>query len=93
MELLNEIEVSNLLDIPVDRLNVWAKNGKLTPTQLNGVKKYDKNLLSFKFDIAEKIFNSKWDKFIQTKPNRNYTSIELFCRSRWNGFGNGKSRN
>lgn len=79
MELLNEIEVSNLLDIPIGRLNVWAKNGKLTPTKLNDAKKYDKNLLSLKFDIAEKVFNSKWDTFVQIKPNRNYTSIELFA--------------
>lgn len=79
MELLNEIEVSNLLDVPLQRLESWAKNGKLLPKEVNGVKKYDKNLLSFKFEIAEKVFNSQWDKFIQIKPHKTYTSIELFA--------------
>ena len=43
MELLNEFEVSNLLNIPLHRLNTWEKNGKLIPVKLNGVKRV-KNL-------------------------------------------------
>ena len=45
MKLLNEFEVSNLLDVPLHRLNTWAKNGELIPAELNGVKKYDKESL------------------------------------------------
>ncbi len=79
MELLNEIEVSNLLDIPLDRLNIWAKNGTLCPIESNGKKKYNKEVLALKFEIAEEVFNSKWDNFVQITPNRTYTSIELFA--------------
>lgn len=78
MELLNEFEVSNLLNIPLHRLNTWANNGKLIPTKLNGVKKYDKESL-LKFDAANEVFNSKWNDFIEIKPKKPYTSIELFA--------------
>ena len=78
MELLDEFEVSNLLNVPLHRLNTWAKNGKLVPAKLNGVKKYDKESL-LKFEIIKDIFNSKWEEFIKIKPKREYTSIELFA--------------
>ncbi len=78
MELLDEFEVSNLLNVPLHRLNTWAKNGKLIPAKLNGVKKYDKESL-LKFEIIKDIFNSKWEEFIKIKPKREYTSIELFA--------------
>ncbi len=79
MKLLDEIEVSNLLDIPLDRLEVWKNNGKLSPSKLEGAKYYDKALLALKFEIAEEVFNSKWNEFTQIKPNKPYTSIELFA--------------
>ncbi len=79
MNLLNEIEVSNLLDIPLDRLEVWRQNGTLVPSKLNGAKYYSKDLLALKFEIAEEVFNSKWDEFVKIKPNKPYTSIELFA--------------
>jgi DNA (cytosine-5)-methyltransferase 1 len=78
MELLNEFEVSNLLDVPLHRLNTWAKNGKLLPTELNGVKKYDKESL-LKFDIAKEVLNSKWNEFIKTKSTLqlNYLRVQV----------------
>ncbi|MFL0067716.1 DNA (cytosine-5-)-methyltransferase [Tenacibaculum maritimum] len=78
MELLNEYEVSNLLDIPLSRLNTWENNGKLIPSKLNGVKGYSKESL-LQFPIAQEIFNTKWNEFIKIKPKREYTSIELFA--------------
>ena len=45
MTLLDEYEVSNLLDIPLSRLNTWANNGKLYPSKFNGIKYYDKQSL------------------------------------------------
>lgn len=78
MELLNEFEVSNLLDVSLHRLNTWANNGKLIPAKLNGVKKYDKESL-LKFEITNDVFNSKWNDFIKIKPKKEYTSIELFA--------------
>ena len=78
MELLNEFEVSNLLDIPVSRLNTWANNGILYPSKLNVIKYYDKQGL-LKFEIANEVFNTNWDNFIKIKPKKEYTSIELFA--------------
>lgn len=90
MELLDEYEVSNILDVPLERLNIWADNGKLIPTKLNGVKKYDKDSLK-QFAIANEIFNTKWDDFIKIKPNKTYTSIELFAGAGGMALGMEKS--
>lgn len=78
MDLINEYEVSNLLDVPLHRLDTWANNGKLIPVELNGVKKYSKESL-LKFDIANEVFSSKWNEFVKIKSKRKYTSIELFA--------------
>lgn len=78
MKLLNKYEVSNLLDVPLSRLNTWSRNGKLVPITSNGEQYYDKKSL-MKFEVAEKVFNSKWEEFIKIKPNKEYTSIELFA--------------
>jgi DNA (cytosine-5)-methyltransferase 1 len=78
MELLNEFEVSNLLDVSLYRLNIWANNGKLIPVTFNGVKSYSKESL-LKFEIANEIFNSNWDDFVKIKARKEYTSIELFA--------------
>jgi DNA (cytosine-5)-methyltransferase 1 len=78
MEFLDEYEVSNLLDVSLDRLNGWANNGKLTPVKINGIKLYDKKSLN-QFPIAYEVFNTKWDSFIKIKPERSYSSIELFA--------------
>lgn len=78
MKLINEYEVSNLLDVPLHRLDTWANNGKLIPVELNGVKKYSKESL-LKFEIANEVFNSTWNEFINIKPKKKYTSIELFA--------------
>lgn len=90
MELLDEYEVSNLLDVPIERLSLWANNGKLIPTKLNGVKQYDKNSLK-QFTIANEVFNTKWDDFIKIKPNKTYTSIELFAGAGGMALGMEKS--
>ena len=78
MELLDEYEVSNLLDVSLDRLNSWANNGRLAPVKFNGIKLYDKKSLN-QFPIAYEVFNTKWDDFIKIKPKRSYSSIELFA--------------
>lgn len=79
MILIDEFEVSNLLDIPLSRLNTWAKNGKLYPSKFsNRIKYYDKQGL-LKFQIANEVFNSDWNNFINIKPKKKFTSIELFA--------------
>ncbi|MGB0778323.1 MAG: DNA cytosine methyltransferase [Flavobacteriaceae bacterium] len=78
MDLLDEVEVSNLLDVPLGRLQTWAVNGRLCPSKYDGVKYYDKETL-LKFSSANEVLNSKWDDFIKIKPKKEYTSIELFA--------------
>ncbi len=77
---LTEIEVCNLLDIPLDRLDVWEKNGTLIPSKVSDACRfYDKELLAFNYEIADEVLNSKWEQFIQIQAKRTYTSIELFA--------------
>ena len=72
-------EVSNLLDVSISRLKIWAYNGKLNPIEeRDGVFYYDKNSLVF-FEQAENVFNSKWSEEEKIKPRKTYTSIELFA--------------
>lgn len=78
MKLLDEFEVSNLLDVPLNRLNTWAKNGELIPVEFHGIKKYKVESL-LKFGIAKDVLNTKWDSFIKIKPKKEYKSIELFA--------------
>ncbi len=79
MTLYNEFEVSNLLDTPLQRLNTWERNGKLVPHSVDeGLKKYSKQSL-LDFDIAEEVFNTNWDSFVNITPDRDYSSIELFA--------------
>lgn len=62
MELFNEIEVSNLLNIPINRLDIWERNGRLVPWKVNGVRSYYKYSLR-KFNVGQEILDSKWDDF------------------------------
>jgi DNA (cytosine-5)-methyltransferase 1 len=87
MEYLDEFEVSNLLDVPIHRLDKWAINGKLTPAKKEkGLKLYEKNSL-LKFEVANEVFNSQWAEFTKTKPLKNYNSIELFAGAGGMGLG------
>lgn len=85
--LLNQFEVSNLLDVSLNRLDVWSKNGKLLPYEYkDNIHYYNKSDL-LKFDKAKGVFNSKWEEFIQIKPKQKYTSIELFAGAGGLGLG------
>ncbi len=79
MPLYNEYEVSNLLDIPLSRLIIWGKNGKLKPVKYKkGLKFYSQKDLKG-FPIAREVFETNWNDFIKIKPNYDYKSIELFA--------------
>ncbi|BDS10832.1 DNA cytosine methyltransferase [Aureispira anguillae] len=79
MKLYNQFEVSNLLDTPLHRLDLWARNGKLIPFKINKDEKlYTKESL-LNFNIAQEVFNTNWTDFTKIKPKRKYTSIELFA--------------
>ncbi len=90
MDLLDEYEVSNLLNIPLNRLNKWAKNGKLCPSKFDKIKYYSKTTL-MKFQVAHEVLNTNWDEFIEIKPKRDYTSIELFAGAGGMALGMEKS--
>jgi len=79
MELLNQFEVSNLLDVSLHRLNTWMRNGKLTPNNITSKNRIYLKENLFQFNIAKEVFNTGWDDFIKIRPNREYTSIELFA--------------
>lgn len=73
-------EVSNLLDVSIPKLKIWQKNGRLVPDNFNDKENriYSKRQIEF-FEIAQKVFYTNWDNEINEKPNRKYTSIELFA--------------
>ena len=73
-------EVSNLLDVSIPKLLNWEIKKKLIPESKDneGNKIYSKKELE-KFEIANLVFNSKWDEEINQKPLKKYTSIELFA--------------
>ena len=78
MELLDEFEVSNILDIPLSRLYSWDLNGKLPATKFKKIRFYKKSSL-YQFPIAKEIFDTNWDNFIKIKPKKKYNTIELFA--------------
>lgn len=76
---LDMYEVSNILDVSVNRLKQWAFKGRLCPTgDKNGVFYYSRESLIL-FESAQNIFNSKWLEEEKIKPKKEYTSIELFA--------------
>lgn len=79
-EILTIYDVSNILDISVERIKKWVSVGRLSPIGLDhdGNYTFSKEQLSF-FEIANQIFNSNWDDFITNSPNKDYYSIELFA--------------
>lgn len=78
MRLFNKIEVSNLLDVPLHRLDTWEDNGRLVPVMVNGQKHYQEVTLRY-FKVADEVLGSKWDEFTKITPNKRYHSIELFA--------------
>jgi len=56
----------------------WIKNGTLTASTKDGVRGfYTKDLVGI--PVIDSMLNTKWDQEMQTKPAREYTSIELFA--------------
>jgi DNA (cytosine-5)-methyltransferase 1 len=72
-------EVSNLLDVSIPKLKIWERQGKLVPKKrTKGADLYHRDDLEV-FDIAYKVFNTKWDEEVKIKPKRTFNSIELFA--------------
>jgi DNA (cytosine-5)-methyltransferase 1 len=78
-ETLNQQEVSNLLDVSFSSINKMVKNGQICPVGQNkDGYVFSKESLLF-FPIADEVFNSTWNEEESIKPNRKFTSIELFA--------------
>ncbi len=73
-------ETSNLIDVSIPRIISWEKSNKLVPIKIdkNGCRFYSREQL-MGFEVAKRVFLSKWDEEIKIKPNRDYSSIELFA--------------
>jgi DNA (cytosine-5)-methyltransferase 1 len=56
----------------------WIKNGTLTASTKDGVKGFHAEDL-VGIPIIDSMMHTKWDQEMQTKPAREYTSIELFA--------------
>ena len=68
-------EVSNLLDVSIPKLKIWERQGKLVPKKrTKGADLYHRDDLEV-FDIAYKVFNTKWDEEVKIKPKRTFNSI------------------
>jgi len=56
----------------------WINNGTLTASTKGGVKGFRAEDLAG-IPIIDSMIHTKWDQEMQTKPDREYTSIELFA--------------
>lgn len=72
-------ELSAILDVSKATVNSWANKGTFpVHTDSNGTPFfYERELLSIP-EVA-RMANTRWDEEYKIKPNRDYTSVELFA--------------
>ena len=73
-------QVADILSVSKETLRRWDHNGSLVPhsREDNNYRRYHRSQLE-QFEQAQLLFNSEWDKELQTKPLRPYQAIELFA--------------
>ena len=74
-------QVADILGVSKETLRRWDKNGTLVPQQRgedNNYRMYHRSQLD-KFEQAQLLFNSSWDKELSTTPQKDYGLIELFA--------------
>ena len=71
-------DVSNSLGVSKAIILAWEKTGKLTPL-IKGKEKYYTEESLKHFDIFKQFKNSTWEQEQNIRPNRSYSSIELFA--------------
>ncbi|MFA0340058.1 DNA (cytosine-5-)-methyltransferase [Vibrio breoganii] len=73
-------QVADILGVSKETLRRWDKNGTLIPQrdEGNNYRLYHKTQLE-KFEQAQSLFHSNWFNEINTKPNCEYTMLELFA--------------
>lgn len=69
---------ADIMGVSRATVETWIKKGTLAASTKDGVKGfYTKDLVGI--PIIDSMMNTKWDQEMQTKPAREYTSIELFA--------------
>jgi DNA (cytosine-5)-methyltransferase 1 len=72
--------VADILSVSKETLRRWDNNGVLVPERHpnNNYRVYHRKQLE-KFEQAQLLFNSKWDRELDIKPKRPYKLAELFA--------------
>lgn len=73
-------DVADILGVSKETLRRWDSNGTLTPQRSpeNNYRVYHRSQLE-KFEQAQLLFNSEWEKETSIRPNRKYRLVELFA--------------
>ncbi|SJM95989.1 DNA (cytosine-5-)-methyltransferase [Crenothrix polyspora] len=73
-------QVADILSLSKETLRRWDNNGTLVPERHpeNNYRVYHRAQLE-KFEQAQLLFNSEWDKELLIRPKRPYQLIELFA--------------
>ncbi len=73
-------QVADILSLSKETLRRWDENGTLSPQRNpeNNYRVYHRSQLE-KFEQAQFLFNTEWDKEVTIKPKRPYKLVELFA--------------
>jgi len=73
-------QVADIISVSKETLRRWDNNGTLVAKRCpeNNYRVYHRSQLK-RFESAQSLFNSDWDKELKTKPIRPYKLIELFA--------------
>ncbi len=72
-------QVADILSISKETLHKWNRSGVLVPAHcLQNNVVYHRSQLEH-FEQAKLLFMSNWEAEMKSKPDRNYTSLELFA--------------
>jgi len=73
-------QVADIISVSKETLRRWDNNGTLVAKRCpeNNYRVYHRSQLK-RFESAQSLFNSDWDKELETKPLRPYKLIELFA--------------
>lgn len=73
-------QVADILSLSKETLRRWDTNGTLVPQRHpdNNYRVYHRSQLE-SFEQAQVLFNSSWDKELNSKPKKSYKLLELFA--------------
>lgn len=86
---ISATNLANILGITKRTLTHWEKKGKfISKTEKSGERYFDSDALMGVPEVSEMI-NSKWGAKLKVRPQRDYTSIELFAGAGGGSIGDG----